>query len=253
MSSRIILPARTIARMADRRKPNLLDKYDIRQEVKEAVAKPSTLSNIEKLRQAREMLRSMPPEQAFELIEFRENLNFFETLELTKKPNCLIVPNDVIDGILIRTKFEISSITGSLIVYEKLGVPFGNSVVYGNVSVKIPIDYVGKINYALVIDHPDFELVGNEIKILEDGKVYIIKNFFLDQWWLVRQEPIKVPNREQVGASQDMRGFYRSEFCHIGFLTRSSVDKPSINVKVWPSAGLRVALLPIGKLGDSHV
>src|SRR3989338_5862415 len=54
----------------------------------------------QRLQRTKQMLRSMAPEQVFEIIEFHRDLSFFESLAIAKREGKLIVPNDVYDRIL---------------------------------------------------------------------------------------------------------------------------------------------------------
>ena len=157
------------------------------QEVRPPIAKAKTL--LEELRQRRDMLRSMDPEVAKTVIEVTGKMNFFQALVLAKRVGKLIVPNDVHDRILTETSdkdfltqfYERTVFTGTLIIYEEPDTPFGEQIVYSwkyfddfSISFTVPEQFRGKTNCALVIDHPDFEVInlGNnryEIKLVDEG------------------------------------------------------------------------------------
>ena len=126
-------------------------------------------SYIEQARKARQMLREMTPAKALEVIEFRQGLNLFQALALAKREGMLIVPNDVHDRILMETTDQryleqnYPVWTGTLIIYEEPDVPFGNKVVFQGLTFIVPEQFQGKVNCALVIEHPDFELVDREL------------------------------------------------------------------------------------------
>ena len=156
-------------------------------------------TELERLRARREMLRSMTPERALQTIEFHTELTFFEILALARKEGKLIVPNDIHDKILTenightlpdRMYPNVGVWTGTLIIYEKPGKPFEEKVVfkfidedgrYATISLFVPKRFRGKKNCALVVNHPDFELInlGNnnyEIRAQEED-IYIIERF----------------------------------------------------------------------------
>ena len=213
-------------------------KSEPHQEVRRPIAKAKTL--IEELRQRREMLRSMDPETAKEVIEFHKGLNFFQALALAKQEGRLIVPNDVHEGILTKTEDEqylkqnYPVWTGTLVIYEAPDKPFGEKVVFSffrwtankinhSVSFEVPKQFRGKANCALVIEHPDFDLVdlGNnryEIKAAEG--IHIMKQFpKRSDWYLLHAETM-IPQGKQVDNSEKARYFYRDDNSYLGFLVR---------------------------------
>ncbi len=147
-----------------------------------AIVRPAQLSGdgLEQLRRKRELLRSMTPEQALQVIEIHQGLNLFEALVLARKEGKILVPNYVIDRILTRTGVDdfkrimsrprgtISGWTGTAIIYEHPGKSFGECVAYKrndpdvqySVYVTIPQRFRGKKGCALVVEHPDFDVVG---------------------------------------------------------------------------------------------
>src|SRR3989338_8600786 len=94
-------------------------------------------TELERLRQRRQMLREMDPETVKQVIEFHRELTLFEAFALAKREGKIIVPNYVLDRIINETKHDelmqlciIWLWTGTLIVYEAPGKPFGKAVKY---------------------------------------------------------------------------------------------------------------------------
>ena len=145
---------------ADRRfgKYGPMDSHEVR--------KPDVIgqSYLEQARKVREMLRSMKPDAVSQIIEFRKGLTAFEVLALAKTEGRLIVPNSVHDGILTKTKDEeylkqnYPVWTGTLVIYEAPDKPFGEQLVFGDITFQVPEQFQGKVNCALVVEHPHFEI-----------------------------------------------------------------------------------------------
>src|SRR3989338_1323571 len=103
---------------------------EVHREVRQAQI---TGSELERLRQRRQMLREMTPEQLLQVIEFRhERLTFFDALELAKQ-GYLIIPHDINHKIVTkinntefcRKNYHRPVWTGTIIVYEEPDTPFG--------------------------------------------------------------------------------------------------------------------------------
>ncbi len=124
----------------------------------------SDLNELQKLRQLREMLRSMPPEAVLTHIEFYRNLTLFEAVALAKSEGKLIVPNDVVDGILTKTKYPLPTArNGTLVIHEAPDQPFGEHIIQDgfsldSVTFTVPTQFRGKTNCVLIVEHPDFDL-----------------------------------------------------------------------------------------------
>ncbi len=251
-------------------------------------------SYAEQARKARQMLRSMDPEKVKQVIEFHRDLNFFQALALAKQEGRLIVPNDVHDRILTETKDpeERSSLgdrdfnrsreicsteqtdrdrrsrdeqylrqnypvwTGTLVIYEKPNAPFGEKVVFEGITFIFPEQFRGKINCALVVEHPDFELVdrelvassrptnpsgfvvhfssprkigdlpngqtelgnnGYELKVA-DEKIHQIERFAKEDGWHLTEHGI--PVGEKVNHSNISRFLFRNHGAYLGLLRR---------------------------------
>ncbi len=163
----LVRAASTVTRANDKfSRYGPLDKHIVRQ------PDVTGQSYAEQARKAREMLRSMDPEKVKQVIEFHRDLNLFQALALAKREGRLIVPNDVHDRILTETKgkkdkkyFEENYPlwTGTLVIYEAPDEPFGKQVVFEGITFKVPKQFRGKVNCALVVEHPDFDLVDREL------------------------------------------------------------------------------------------
>ena len=201
----------------------------------------------ERVARTRQMLRSMDPEQALQVIEFHKGLNFFEALVLAQKEGKLIVPNDIHDRILMETtdkKYLIQNYsvwTGTLIIYEKRDKPFGKEVNFSwkdnndveySISFKVPKQFRGKTNCALVVEHPDFELIDRELgdlpkgqtdlgnnnyEIKPLGEILLIENFPTETCkWYNPDPETKIPIGEPVKESKEARRLWRLDRAYIG-------------------------------------
>ena len=150
------------------------------------VRKPDvTGTEIDQLRARRNMLRSMTTEQLLQLeMDIREPMNLFEALALAKRESKLIVPNDIYYRALEAIQDEnrpnylkphppYGAWTGTLVIYESSDKPFGNDILFireydtvqntkarYSISFTIPEQFRGKKNCGLVLEHPDFEIIG---------------------------------------------------------------------------------------------
>ncbi|NYZ74496.1 hypothetical protein H0O00_05105 [Candidatus Micrarchaeota archaeon] len=188
------------------------------------------------LRQRCEMLRSMTPEQALQVIEFHKDLNAFQALDLAKREKKLIVPNDVHDRILTETDKKYTVWTGTLVIYEAPDKSFGEKVVFDSefnkpytVSFEVPEKFRGKRNCALVVEHPDFEFVysGNnrfELKTAE-GHVSLLEYFpKASKEWYEYDERFRIPVGEPKRINRSLRRLYRNYAEYIGSLLREVND-----------------------------
>ncbi len=225
------------------------------------VRKPDvTGTEIDQLRARREMLRGMTPEKALEVIEFHRDLNFFQALALAKQGGKLIVPNDVHDRILMETadqeypKQNYPIRTGTLVIYEKPDKPFGEEIFFQGITFNIPQQFRGKTNCALVIQHPDFELVnlGNnkyEIRVPDEANIRLIEDFPKKNEWYMPDAETSIPHGKAVKESSDSRCLWRSTTgSYLGPLGRggrSNIDYRGRDVGAYDYwfVGLGVALL----------
>ena len=210
-----------------------------RQEVRHPDVTGQTFA--ERVKRTREMLRSMKPEAVSQIIEFRRDLSFFQALALAKKEGRLIVPNDVHDRILTKLtgrkdkkylKENYPVWTGTLVIYEKPDIPFGEQVVFSwernkvkySLSFEVPEQFQGKVNCALVVEHPDFELIALEnnkfeFKVL-DSKIQLIKGFPKENGWHMPHAETGIPQGNEVKRSSDSRYIWRNGSSYLGPVAR---------------------------------
>jgi len=224
-------------------------------------------TEIEKLRARREMLLSMDPETAKQVIEFHRDLNFFQALALAQKEGKLIVPNDVHDRILTETHDEkylranYPVWTGTLVIYEKPDKPFGDQIVFRrkednkikySVTFEIPEQFRGKVNCALALDYLDFELMslGNniyEIKLANEANIHLIQAFPKKDGWYIPHPETMIPLGEQVAESREARRLWRLATSYIGPVARGYNNfydngRQDVDLDFAPSVGFGVAL-----------
>ena len=186
------------------------------------------------------MLREANPEVVKQVIEFHRKLNFVEALALAQKEGKMVVPNIVHDRI-ITTDYEYLTKnypvwTGTLIIYEAPGIPFGEQVICTDeiwfirdrlsVTFNTPLRFLGRTNCALVVEHPDFEVIDlgdkrYEIRVLDGANVHLIKNFPIRKYgWYVPHTKTGIPQGKAVGQSKDTRYLQRIEDAYILPLVR---------------------------------
>ncbi len=213
-------------------------KSEVAQPVRQADV---TGTELERLRARREMLRSMTPEKALQVIGFHKGLNFFEALELAKREGKLIVPNDVHDRILNETKDEgyfkenYPVWTGTLVIYEKPDKPFGKKVNFGwrddnslkySISFQVPEQFRGKTNCALIVEHPDFERVdlgNNKFEIRATDEFHLIEHFPKKSGLYMPDAETKIPHGRKVKESSDAGYLLRSHKAYLGSLVRDHI------------------------------
>ena len=240
-------------------------------EVRQAEVKGTEL---DKLRARREMLRDMAPEQALSAVRFYRNLSFFEALELAQREDKMIVPNAVHDRILTETKdvklleqlYYTWAWTGTLVIYEKPDMEFGKEITFSwvcdqveySISFTVPKQFRGKKNCALVIEHPDFEILEiskkpsiwsrifsrnksntenqYELRLAEGANIHLIENFPRENLrWYALDPETKIPHGEPIKESQrdlskgqtdrvhralEARFFGRFDCAYIGLVAR---------------------------------
>ena len=196
-----------------------MDKHEVRKpDVKHQ-------SYLDQARKAREMLKDMAPDKVLQLIEFHKGLNFFQALALAQREEKLIVPHYVHHRIITETAaggspnvYKYFMFTGTLLVCEAPNEPFGKKVVYnlevvGNNSYvpyfKIPKKFQGKVNCALVLEHPDFEILeaGDsryELKSKKGAKIHLVEDFPRKDGIYRGDVQIAVPHGEELEEYQGL-------------------------------------------------
>ncbi len=218
-------------------------------------------SYTERVKRTKEMLRSLVPEKALsagqknadnicqqvdkasELIEFRKDLNFLEALTLAQREGKLIVPNDIHDRILMETKDSVYFIqnypvwTGTLVIYVAPDKKFDKNVVFSwndykdikySISFEVPKQFRGKKNCALVVEHPDFEVVGlgtNRYELKVDVQsIRLIQDFPERNGWYMPDAETGIPHGKEVEKSSDARHLWRiTSGSYLGLLCRGFV------------------------------
>ena len=267
-AQRLVRVVPTITRANDKfRRYGPIDKHEVRK------ADITGQSYFEQVKRARQMLREMTPGQALEVIEFHRDLTVFEALALAQKEGRLIIPNDIHDGIL--TKIDDRTFinqnypvwTGTFVIYEAPDKKLGKNVIFSwkdnkveySISFEVPKKFRGKSNCALVVEHPDFDLIdlGNnkyELKIT-DEKVHQIQDFPKSDGWYMPNAETGIPHGEAVKGSSDSRYLWRLEdSSYLGPVARVSYGR-DVYLYYWPSNGLGVALVSLAvapKKSDSH-
>ncbi len=215
------------------------------------------------LRQRREMIRGVKPEDAAVMMEFHDDMSIFEALDLARREGRIIVPNDVHVAIAARARKTASGYwatwTGTFIAYEAPDVPLGDRILGGwmalvgarvegfEIGFDVPAEFRGKTNCALVVEHPDFELVdlgGNrfEVRPLE-GSVSLVEVFPAENnvyYECDARFGIPVGARSGVDTSKYLA---RADGAHCGFVGYGPSDMGSgISVNQMPNSKYGVAL-----------
>ncbi len=155
--------------------------------------------------------------------------------------------------------------TGTLVIYEKPDKPFGKEVNFGwednglnySVSFKIPKQFQRKTNCALVVEHPDFELVnlGNnryEIKVVDGSSIRLVQDFPKKNGWHLKDHGIPIVAKEHSNS----RYLWRTSSSYIGPLGRGDFvgyGRCGFVADVVWSGDAGVALMPLAsERSDSH-
>ena len=193
---------------------------------------------LQRLRDLRKMIRDMKPEDVLNMITVYPKLNVFEALALAKREGALIVPNVIHDRILNETRnpdfFRNSSVwTGTMIIYESPGKVFEETLVHVwkydkvqySISFNIPDKFRGNEGCALVVEHPDFDLVhiGNnhyELKVADENLIHLVDHFPSGGGeWCRCEELFGIPIGSSIFDS-DKRHLFRMSNSHIGLVFR---------------------------------
>ena len=129
--------------------------------------------------------------------------------------------------------------TGTLLIYEAPGRVFGETLVYAwkhdgvqySISFNVPDEFRGQRNCALIVQHPDFDLVpaeGNSCKLIvaNESMVHLIENFPSQSLnWYQYDGQFGIPIGHPVKQSLDSRWLWRaSGSCYIGLVVRVGYD-----------------------------
>jgi len=209
---------------------------------------------LQRLRQRREMLKSMAPEQALQVMELYRGLTFFEALALARREGRIIASNIVHDRILTKTKdqksleqfYPYGVWTGTLVIYEVPDKPFREQVIFSPFSAEnlsytitfiVPKQFRGKINCALVVEHPDLEVVdlGNNQFEFVASNIKLIEGFRSRETYRLKEEEYGLPTGESIAYSISDSGYlWLVHQSYIGpvqrFLSRGAIDYRIFNL-----------------------
>ena len=177
----------------------------------------------------------------------------------------MIVPNSTYDRILTETNnpdfFKNYTVwTGTLLIHEAPGRVFGETLVYAwehdavqySISFNVPNEFRGQKNCALIVQHPDFDLVpaeGNsyELIVANESMVYLIENFpsQRDRWYQYDGQ-FRIPIGHPVKQSLDSRWLWRAYgSCYISLLVRyvDYYGRQGVDADFRPSSRFGVAVI----------
>jgi len=193
---------------------------------------------IQRLRDLRKMIETMDPENVMNMITVYNGLNVFEALALAKSEGALIVPNSTHDRILTETNnpdfFKNSFVwTGTLVIYEAPGRAFGETLVYvrvhdnvqDSISFNVPDEFRGQRNCALIVQHPDFDLLPTgpnsyRLNVTDVNMIHLIEKFPSTGGKYPHEEQFRIPV-QSASSSNDQRWFWRVVgSCYIGLVVR---------------------------------
>ena len=107
--------------------------------------------------------------------------------------------------------------TGTLIVYEAPGKPFGKTVEWEGLRVLVPKAFQGKKDMAIVCNHPGFLTDGKEIALGKEVKCIPIPSS--DGWYLPEKQ-FGIPNGEKGEDDGKRRYLWRWSHSYIGLVAR---------------------------------
>jgi hypothetical protein len=178
------------------------------------VRKPEVMGDeLDELRHKRELLRSMGPHEALQVLEFHK-LDFYSGLQLAKKENKILVPNYVMDRIFAETDADVQSWTGTVLAYSKESE---FTTLYGvGFEIEIPRRFRDK-SFAFLVEYPDFELIprsygGYEIRIPDKRRIIPIDEFPAGDGWFGYDDKSRIPTYPRLEQSQDSRFLLRGDF-----------------------------------------
>lgn len=206
----------------------------------------------ERIVRTRKTLRRLWPDNLLKMMEYWPPMNLFETLLVAQREGKMLVSNYVHDKILTGLDDESlirfyggGKLTGTLVIYETPDKPFGKQVVFTREDNKInyyvfftvPEQFQGKTNCALVMEHPDFELIyagrnKYEIRSLRKADICIIENFpkKSHEWhdyykrWYSYDKQFRIPTGEPKQKSNETRYLWRQNNAYIGLVMRRYDD-----------------------------
>ena len=221
-------------------------------------------NEIQRLRDLRDMLRRMKPEDVMNMITVYNGLNVFEALALANREGALIVPNSIHDRILTETNnpvfFKNSFVwTGTLVIYEAPGRVFGETLIYAweqnnvqySISFNVPDKFRGRKDCALVVQHPDFDLLPTgpnsyRLNVTDVNMLHLIEKFPSTGGTYPYEEQFRIPV-QSTSSSNDQRWFWCVVgSCYIGLVVRGGDNvyvRRLVNAGDWASYERGVAVI----------
>ncbi len=195
--------------------------------------------------------------KVFTMATKENGLTMWDAIERANKEGYIIIPNQVHDRMLVETDFfktpgikeGYPAWTGTLVIYTNPDTPFNDNVIYNwehdnvfySISINIPEIYKGKVNSALVIEHPNFNILSlgnNSYEIKLNKNIFLFENFprKSGQYRQDKQFRILIVEKSET-EDKNIIVLQRIESNYIGTLVRSSlgiagrnvyaIDKPS--------------------------
>ncbi len=204
------------------------------------------------LRDKRDMLRAMTPDQAYHAIDWRTGLRFVEAMAIARETGRLIVPHDVVDDILMKTDYQVPQIhSGTVVIYGAPGKPFTNEVVFGLVRFSVPEQFRGKTNCALVVECPDFELVErgiwHELVVPDERNLHLVESFPKQGHWYQPDRRFRIPLGDVTYSNGSKCLWLTDGSSYVGCVSRGfdgpgDYGRSNVTINLGLSYGLSVAL-----------
>ncbi len=216
------------------------------------------------------------------MVERNAGVAIWDALAKAKEQGKVIVPNSVHDRMLVETehykndaiKAGYAAWTGTAIIYEEPDKVFGETVTFTwqmeqgtgqnkknveySLTFTVPEKFRGKKNCALLMDHPDFEIVSvvgkansYELKVTDEASIQMNESFpKVTQKWYHYDEGTRIPVGEPLdGQATDntMRYLWRQAGAYCGLLARGyNIDgQRGVYANDRPSYGLGVHAVPL--------
>lgn len=141
--------------------------------------------------------------------------------------------------------------TGTLIIYEAPGKPFGKTVEYGGLRVLVPKAFQGKKDIAIVCNHPDFISDGVDVAV---GKAAKAIPFPASDGWYLPDPEFGIPTTSKDGDDDGQhRYLWRRSEPYIGLVARGcgwwgDGGRRDVDCDDWPGDRLGVFGTAQGKV-----
>ena len=204
---------------------------------------------LDQLRQKLVFLRGLPPEKAREVIDFRAvRLDLFGAVELAKTTGKILVPHGVIDRILTARDISYCR-TGTMIIHEAPEEPFGEQISFESLYLKIPKQFKGKKDCALVVEYPDFDIVplgteNYELVVDDLTRIHLLEDFPREGDYYSVDENFRIPVGEPVQYTDNARKLFRFNESYLGLLVGNDYfyGTQGVRLLIQPSDRFKVAL-----------